>query len=119
MRGVAAHFCAAILLIGACVSATDEVSVPRTLLISNTLNITDTHSQFIKYLKATGREVDIREASDKTLRLRDWDTWLYNELVIFAPQADGAHTAGLSSFWPLIAHCTRAQSVLPLIRNAI
>lgn len=89
MRGVAAHFCAAVLLITAVVSATDEVSV-RTLLISNTLNITNTHSRFIKYLEASGRELDIREASDANLRLRDWDIWLYDELIIFAPQADGA-----------------------------
>lgn len=115
MQGIAAHFCAAVLLISACVSATDVVSVPRTLLISNTLNITDTHSRFIKYLKATGRELDIREASDKDLRLRDWDTWLYSELVVFAPQADGDACSPLFTFCALAAHCTQAQSVMPLI----
>lgn len=90
MRGVAARLCAAVLLIGAFVSAADDVSVPRTLLLTDTLNITLTHSRFIKYLEDSGRKLDIREASDSGLRLRDWDLWFYDELIIFAPQADGA-----------------------------
>lgn len=89
MRGVAALFCAAALLISASLSSADAVSMPRTLLLANTLNIQDSHSHFIKHLRASGREVDIREANNPGLQLRDWDVWLYAELIIFAPQADG------------------------------
>ena len=90
MRGVLLLIAAAVLLIGACASAPDEISMPRTLLISNTLSIKDSHSRFIKYLESTGRELEIREVNDEELQLRDWDIWLYNELILFAAQADGA-----------------------------
>ena len=69
--------------------AADEYSVPRTLLLAQTLSIKDSHSRFLQYLEASGRELDVREVSDDTLRLRDWDIWLYNEVIIMSPQAEG------------------------------
>ena len=78
----------ALLVIAA--QAADEYSVPRTLLLAQTLSIKESHSRFLQFLEATGRELDVREVSDDTLRLRDWDIWLYNEIIIFAPQAVGA-----------------------------
>lgn len=89
MRSVAALPCAAALVIVACFCAANALSIPRTLLIADMSSIQESHSLFIQNLRATGREVDIRDASDTSLRLRDWDIWLYAELVIFAPQADG------------------------------
>ena len=77
------------LLVIAAQAADDEYSVPRTLLLAQTLSVKDSHSRFLQYLEATGRELDVREVSDDTLRLRDWDIWLYNEVIIFAPQAEG------------------------------
>ena len=67
--------------------------MPRTLLLSTSLSIKDTHSQFIEHLEASGRQLDIREATDASLRLRDWDIWLYNELILFAPTIDGSYPA--------------------------
>jgi hypothetical protein len=78
-----------LLVIAAQAADEAEYSVPRTLLLAQTLSIKDSHSRFLQYLEATGRELDVREVSDDTLRLRDWDIWLYNEVIIFAPQAEG------------------------------
>lgn len=36
-----------------------------------------------------GFNLHFKSADDKTLRLRDWDTWLYGNLVIFASGIQG------------------------------
>jgi len=88
MRLIAVLFAASLVIAA---QAADEHSVPRTLVLAQTLSIKDSHSRFLRFLEASGREVDVREVSDDTLRLRDWDIWLYNEIVVLAPEADGGH----------------------------
>ena len=86
MRAIALLFAASLVIAA---QAADEYSVPRTLVLAQTLSVKDSHSRFLRHLGASGREVDVREVSDDTLRLRDWDIWLYNEVIILAPQANG------------------------------
>ena len=88
MRLIALLFAASLVIAA---QAADEYSVPRTLVLAQTLSIKDSHSRFLRFLEASGREVDVREVSDDTLRLRDWDIWLYNEIIVLAPEADGGH----------------------------
>ncbi|KAK9794636.1 hypothetical protein WJX73_004381 [Symbiochloris irregularis] len=53
------------------------------VLVENT-NYASTHSLFFAQLSDAGYQLDVRAADDKTLRLRDWDTWIYSKLIIFA-----------------------------------
>ena len=52
--------------------------------------IRHTHSLYFADLASRGYELTFRAAGDKKLQLRDWDEWLYDKLVIFAPSATGA-----------------------------
>lgn len=52
-------------------------------------NTKDHYSIFFDSLSAYGFSVDIKGHKDSGLKLKEYDTWLYDHLVIFAPKAEG------------------------------
>ena len=52
--------------------------------------IRHTHSLYFGDLASRGYSLTFRAAGDKKLQLRDWDQWMYDKIIIFAPTAAGA-----------------------------
>lgn len=79
---------ALLLLLGSslCFVAAAEKKV---LVLYGQSSIPETHGQFIKGLEAKGLKVDLKSVKDSGLKLKDYDTWLYDALVLFAPKAAG------------------------------
>jgi oligosaccharyltransferase complex subunit beta len=59
----------------------------RVLALIGTSSVKDSHSQFFSSLQEAGFSVDIKTAKDKGLKLKEFDTFLYDSLIIFAPKA--------------------------------
>ena len=74
-----------LLCLGSAASATQ----PNVLVLLEDLVHRSTHSVFFASLEAQGFVLDFRSVSDSSLKLKDYDTWLYEKAVIFASQATG------------------------------
>lgn len=59
----------------------------KVLVIVGSSSIKDTHSQFLDEFRAASVDVDIKSVKDTDLRLKDFDTFLYDSLVLLAPKA--------------------------------
>ena len=62
----------------------------KVLVLLENLAIRNTHSEYFQSLTEAGNSLDFRLAESKGLRLREWDDWLYDKLIIFAPSVTGA-----------------------------
>ena len=60
----------------------------RTLVIADDPSVATSHSIFLRGLATRGHLVDIRAANDASLRIRDWDEWLYEAIIVFAVFGD-------------------------------
>ena len=72
------------------------VALPETevLVLLEDLSLRGTHSVFFGDLRKQGLNLHFRSAEDKSLKLRDWDDWLYGKLIIFASAVPGEHVTG-------------------------
>ena len=61
----------------------------RVLVLVEDLGLASSHSHFFQQLSDKGYQLDIKSAEDKSLRLRDWDSWSYDKLVLFASSIPG------------------------------
>ena len=59
------------------------------LVLVEDASVRSTHSVFLDDLRQQGWKVTVKSAEDKTLRLRDWDDWLYSKIAIFASSIPG------------------------------
>ncbi len=59
----------------------------KVLVLIGQSSVKESHGQFFKALEAKGHTVDIKSVKDSGLKLKDYDTWLYDALVLFAPKA--------------------------------
>ena len=64
-------------------------SASKVLVLYDDPLIRSTHSRFLSGLHSQGHTVTIKSVTDGSLKLRDWDEWLYEKLIIFAPGAAG------------------------------
>lgn len=72
----------------ACVAA---ASASRVLVLLESEDQKSTHSQFLDLFSSKhGYETDIRIVGDKSLKLKNFDDWFYDHMVILAPRAKGA-----------------------------
>ena len=76
----------AILLLAALCSC---AAASKVLVLYDDPLIRSTHSRFLSGLHSQGHTVTIKSVTDGSLKLRDWDEWLYEKLIIFAPGAAG------------------------------
>ena len=68
-----------------CVFAQTQV-----LVLLEDLTIRNLHSEYFQGLIEDGFDLEFKVADSKGLRLREWDDWLYDKLIIFAPNTAGA-----------------------------
>ncbi len=61
----------------------------KVLVLQDDPLIRSTHSRYFRELHSQGHTVTIKSVTDSNLKLRDWDDWIYDKLVIFAPSAPG------------------------------
>jgi oligosaccharyltransferase complex subunit beta len=80
-----------LLLSALCLSVAAEKKV---LVLYGASSIKETHGQFLKGLESKGVKVDLKSVKDSSLKLKDYDTWLYDALVLFAPKASGEQLLG-------------------------
>lgn len=59
----------------------------RVLAVVESDKLKQSHSSFFEALGKQGFDIDIKQYKDNSLKLRDFDDWLYDHLVIFAPRA--------------------------------
>jgi hypothetical protein len=83
--------CAA-LLCGALL-AQQAVAQRRVLALVSGQDVKQTHSKFFRGLRGLGFDVDIKQASDKDIKLKEYDTYLYDHLILFSPKTSGAPPA--------------------------
>ena len=79
-----------ILLISA--ALTCQASTQKVLVLLDDPLIRSTHSLYFSDLTSRGYDIFFKSASDRKLQLKDWDEWLYEKLIIFAPSATGERT---------------------------
>jgi oligosaccharyltransferase complex subunit beta len=59
------------------------------LVLLQNVNDADKFSKFFGSLRENGFILDIKSAKDSSLKLREYGTWLYDDLVLFAPRTEG------------------------------
>lgn len=74
---------------------TAALAQPRVLVLLEDLTLRNTHSAYFQALAQDGYSLDFKLAVAKGLRLREWDDWLYDKLIIFAPSVAGTPTTDL------------------------
>lgn len=74
----------ALCLVIACVRCTSV------LVLLDSPEQEQSHSQFLGQLRGYGWEVAVRPIGDPDLRLNKWDEWIYDKLVILGGK-NGAH----------------------------
>ena len=74
-----------------CTSAADVLVVYDDPLIRST------HSKYLDELQSQGHTVTIKSVTDSSIKLKDWDDWKYEKLVIFAPSATGGRSVPVYS----------------------
>ncbi len=67
----------------------------KVLVLQDDPLIRSTHSRYFRELHSQGHSVTIKSVTDSNLKLRDWDDWLYDKLVIFAPRATGGNCTSM------------------------
>lgn len=70
-----------------------QASSQKVLVLLDDLKTRSTHSLYFNDLISKGCEISFKSASDKKLQLKDWDEWLYDKIVLFAPTATGGQGA--------------------------
>jgi hypothetical protein len=63
--------------------------------VAEDLGLTSTHSIFLQSLQERGRDVVVKHSKDQGLRLKDWDTWLFDEMILFVSDVSGGKLSSL------------------------
>lgn len=81
MKGAAG--CSTLLLLAAFVvgAAADQ---QRVLVLLEDMTVKNTHSLLFNSLASPGNKLEFKSVTDSSIKLRDYDRWLYDKLVIFA-----------------------------------
>lgn len=81
-----------IVLIALLAAAIPHASAQKNVLVLfSSSSIQDTHSQFFDELKAANFNLHFKSVKDGDLKLREYDTFLYDSLILFAPQASSKY----------------------------
>jgi oligosaccharyltransferase complex subunit beta len=81
MGGTALPFISLIIVILVCAAPT-STQAQKLLVLLEDMRLKASHSQFFEPL-AAGWTLDFKLASDSSLALTEWDTYLYDALIIF------------------------------------
>ena len=72
-----------------CAVICSNASSESVLVLFDDPLIRHTHSLYFGDLTSRGYSLTFRAAGDKKLQLRNWDEWMYDKIIIFAPTAAG------------------------------
>ena len=72
-------------------------SAAHVLVLYDDPLIRSTHSKFLDGLQSQGHTVTIKSVTDSSIKLKDWDDWRYEKLIIFAPSATGIRSVPILS----------------------
>lgn len=64
-------------------------SAAKVLVLYDDPLVRSTHSRYFAGLQSQGHTVTVKSATDGSLKLKDWDDWMYEKLILFAPSATG------------------------------
>ncbi|GIL45161.1 hypothetical protein Vafri_2479 [Volvox africanus] len=59
------------------------------LVLLQNVNTADKYSKFFGSLRDYGFDISVKSVKDSSLKLKEYGTWLYDDLVLFAPPAEG------------------------------
>ena len=90
MRAELRCLATAALLLAIAGARAQSLPEKEVLVLLEDLSLRASHSIFFGDLRSQGFNLHFRSASDKGLKLRDWDDWLYGKLVVFASALPGA-----------------------------
>jgi len=76
-----------LLLCMACLVAGVSAS-PRVLVLLENFSLLETHSAFFNQVEQQGFSLDFKVADDPTIALKKYGEYLYEHLIIFAPEAE-------------------------------
>lgn len=79
LRTVVACLIALTFSLGSAADSSNKV-----LVLVESLENSSTFVQYLERIKEQGYEIEQRSATDPKLHLREWDTWKYTKLIIFA-----------------------------------
>ena len=103
MRAISLIGFVALLLVASARSENLEGKEPRVLAIFETVAFSSAYSQYLDRIKEQGYVIERRSALDPTLHLREWDTWKYDKLIIFASGIKGDF--GVQHIAPFCSSC--------------
>lgn len=89
MRGAQLYWALSALLLFPIWQGCAAASRGRALVLIEDLARSSQFDQYLESVKRLGYEVERRSAADKDLRLRNWDDWLYDKLIILASGVQG------------------------------
>lgn len=72
---------------------TCQASSQKVLVLLDDSKIRSTHSLYFNDVISRGYEISFQTASNRKLQLKDWDEWLYDKIILFAPTATGGQGA--------------------------
>lgn len=82
-----------VLLLLLSTAFTCQASSEKLLVLVDDLKVRSTHSIYFSDLISRGYEISFKSVNDKKLQLKDWDEWLYDKVILFAPTATGGQSA--------------------------
>lgn len=55
----------------------------KVLILLDSLDLQSSHSRSLQNIKSKGYDVTVASIDAKSITLQEWDTWLFDKLVIF------------------------------------
>lgn len=75
-------YCILSIALSLAVAGQGSSSKGKVLVLIDSLDLQGTHSKFLQSIKSKGYETTVASVNAKTTKLKDWDTWLFDKLVI-------------------------------------
>jgi oligosaccharyltransferase complex subunit beta len=88
-------------LIGLLISVS-AASTGRVLVVLQDVNAKGDYSIFLDSLKSLGFDLDIKSSKDSSIKLKSYDTYQYEHLVLFTPKAEVFGTVGVNDVFDFI-----------------
>lgn len=82
-------FLTTLILVVTCSTINYDGQAKRLLVLLDNLGIRETHSTFFKSLKDRGFQITYKTADDSELALTKYNEYLYDDLILFAPNVVG------------------------------
>lgn len=72
-------------------ASADKPSKGKVLVLLDSLEMQGTHSKFLAMLEQKGYDSTVVSVDAKTVKLKEWDRWLFDKLVILGGKTSECH----------------------------